>query len=214
MADNYTIISLALQKLGVTGALKAPSQSDLDLGLTTLQSLYRQLISNGALGRARPVTACGDYTARENDRILRTSSDRQDITLPMLVAEEHDNDSWDDYQIGYSGSSRRRPPRDGSFVIINDAASGYTEEYIYEAYVAKWISLHDLSTQQYEEVRDTNNHVVSITPASIAPLSFRDQNGLAAYLATKLADYYGGQLYRFRKALTRQGFSTGQSIDS
>jgi hypothetical protein len=75
-------------------------------------------------------------------------------------------------------------------VVINDATTGGTVEYIYEGYTNRWISLHDLSLQQAENVLDSNGGIISVIPESTAPLSYRDLNGLAALLATKLADHY------------------------
>jgi len=191
MASAKSVITLALSKLGVSGAGKAPRQSDLDLGITTLQALYRYLISSGALGRARPVTPVDHYTARENDRIFRTAEHATlfQIDLPDIVTDTYagcsDSIYYDDPQC-----SGPRPPREGAFVIINDANTGNTAEYIYEGYTNRWISVHDLSLQEREEVRDANGGILAVKPESVAPLSYRDMNGLAALLATKLADHY------------------------
>ena len=191
MSSCKTIVTLALSKLGITGGSKPPRQADLDLGLTTLQSLFRNMISSGTLGRARPVTvADADYTARENDRIQRRPG-IGDIKLPDTVQDDRHGvfecSDFYDYPLG----SHPRPPREGAFVIINDTATGGTEEWIYEGYTNRWITLHDLSLQEYEEVRDSGGHIVTIKQPSIAPLSMRDENGLAALLATKLADHFG-----------------------
>jgi len=187
MASAKSVITLALSKIGVAGAAKAPRQADLDLGLTTLQALYRYLISSGALGRARPVIPTADYTARENDRVYRNNGHVGEITLPDVIVDRHDcSDSiyYDDYTSG------PRQPRDGAFVIINDANTGNTAEWVYEAYTNRWISVDDLSLQEREEVRDADGNLVYVRPTSEAPLSTRDMNGLAALLSTKLADHY------------------------
>jgi hypothetical protein len=194
MASTYSIVTLALSKLGISGGTRPARQADLDLGLQTLRSLYRNLISSGALGRANPVTPHGDYTARENDRILRNIDHIGTIALPELVRERASfghSDQYDFYD--YPVCGRPRPPRDGAFVIINDANSGGTEEWLYEAYTNRWISLHDLTLQEHEELRNDAGNIIGIVEPSVAPLSYRDENGLAALLATKLADHFGAQ---------------------
>jgi len=193
MTTCADIITLALSKLGVAGGLKPPSQPDLDLGLTTLMSLYRQMISSGKLGRARPVSPTDDYSARENDRIFRTSDFTGTIQLPEIVTDtwhgEFDDDRF--YDRYPAPCHAPRPPRDGAFVIINDAVSGNTAEFIYEGYINQWVSIHDLNLGNGQNVTDAQGDVIEVIPPSVPPLSFRDANGLAAYLATMLADHYG-----------------------
>lgn len=196
MASCIEIITLALSKLGVAGGTKTPRQTDLDLGLQTLQSTFRMLISSGMLGRANPVAPQGDYTAQENDRIFRTSSATGSITIPELVhdCDRHYNIAFGDYYDDPYSSTRTRPPRDGAFIIINDATTGNSVQYIYEGFSNRWISVHDLSLDPGGDVLDINGLVVAVNEPSIAPLSMRDANGLAALLATKLADHYAATL--------------------
>jgi len=193
MTSCKTIVGLALSKIGVSGGVKPARQADLDLGLITLQSLLRALISGGTLGRARPVTIDGGiYTARENDRIQRLAG-MGTVIRPDTITEEladlHTCGSVEFYD--YPVCAPPRPPRDGAFVIINDTSTGNTEEWIYEGYTNRWISLHDLSLDESGEVRDDQGHIIAVKADSVCPLAARDANGLAALLATKLADHFG-----------------------
>jgi hypothetical protein len=66
-----------------------------------------------------------------------------------------------------------RPPLDCSVVVIQDEATGNTAEWIYDGHTGRWLSLYDLTLD------------------SIAPLAYRDPQGLAALLATTIADQFG-----------------------
>jgi hypothetical protein len=195
MSSCRAVITLALSKLGISGGSKPAREADLTLGLTTLTSLYRSLIANGSLGRSRSVVPTGDYIARPNDRILRQSAMIGEITLPDTVCDDYANRAYSYYYDDDDDCGDRvNTPLDGSFVIINDEASGQTQDWMFEAYTSRWISLFDLSLQEYQEVLDDAGNVVQIVQPSIAPLSFRDDNGLAAMLAMRLSDHYGAQV--------------------
>ena len=71
----------------------------------------------------------GDYTAAENQRVLRTSTHVGSITLPDNITEDQTS----------------RPPRDCSVVIISDELSGATAEFLYDGSVKKWVPLTSLS---------------------------------------------------------------------
>jgi hypothetical protein len=191
MASCKHIITLALSKLGVASSVKPVRDEDLQLGLSTLISRYRSLIATGGLGKGRHRHVTSDYIARPFDRILKDSTTPITITLPELVSV-HDRFRGD-YSYDVCGDPRH-PPRDGSFIVINDAQTGGTEEHIYEGYTNRWISVFDLSLNEYTENRNDAGQIVSITPESTAPLSFQDENGLAAFLAISLADHYGADL--------------------
>jgi hypothetical protein len=195
MASCNHIITLALSKLGVAGGHKKPRAEDLALGLTTLQSLYRALIDTGALGRARDVLVTEDYVARENDRILRLADATGDITLPETVAVTyglpHLSCGEADYGLA-SALCGKRPPRNGAFVVINDAASGNTQEAVYDGYANKWMIVSDLNLDDRTEYR-THDGVLLETRTCAAPLS-GNANGLAARLAVAMADHYQAAL--------------------
>jgi hypothetical protein len=193
MTTCTDIITLALSKLGVAGGLKAPGEVDLNLGLTTLQSYYRQLISSGKLGRVRPVSPIGDHIAGENERIFRASDFRGVIDLPTFIVEAWHGGDFRICHYDHHPADRTmpRPPRDGAFVIINDARSGNSEDYIYDGYVNQWVGIHDLNLGHGENVTDANGNIIDVVPPSVPPLANRDANGLAALLAVKLADHYG-----------------------
>lgn len=85
-------------------------------------------------------------------------------------------------------------PLDTSVVVIVDAFSGTVTEFIYDGQIKAWVSLYDL--------------VIT----SEAPLSRRDEQGLAACLAVALADEFSGnvgpftmqQAAAFKTALTHR----------
>ncbi len=190
MASCNQVCTLALSKLGIAGGTKRPRDADLSLALQTLQSLYRSLIDGGALGRPRPVVMDGDYTARENDRILRRSGD---IEFPQLVSEEIGFPSCGLYDGSYdygqaTSAYCQRPPRNGAFVVVNDAVSGNSFEVVYDGYKGRWITIGDLTLDDNTEVRDANGVLLEVR-TSDAPLS-SNINGLAALLALQLADHF------------------------
>lgn len=197
MTDKYdmnsckSVITLALSKLGIAGGDKVPRQADLELGLTTLKSVYRNLISSGALGRAKPRIVDSHTVANENDRILRVAGATGTVELPQTVTGHATSCGDYDYGIRGANDNRPRPPRNGSFVVINDAQTGETGEYIYDSYRNAWTTISDLSLDDEKAIRDSDGTLLEIR-TSVAPLS-DDLNGLAALLALKLADHFGAQ---------------------
>ena len=194
MSSCKSIIVLALSKLGVAGGAKAPRDTDLALGLITLQSLFRSLITNGTLGRARTVVPKDTYIAGENERIFRTNNQVGGISLPITIMDRHftGDDERADYGLGTSCTSYERPPRNGSFVVINDAITGNTVEYIYDGYTNLWVSIGDLTLDDNTVVTDASGNPIQYKTSS-APLS-ANSNGLAALLATYLADHYSAKI--------------------
>ena len=103
-------------------------------------------------------------------------------TLEITLPETVDDDS---HQV---------TPLDCSVIVINDAFTGGVYEFIYDGQNKKWQSLYDLV----------------ITDE--APLSRRDEQGLAACLAETMADEFSGnigpftmrQAAAFRTALTHR----------
>lgn len=185
------VIDGSLRKLGKLGAGRTARTVDAEDALESLKGLYRSLINSGAFGRLRDVIPTADYTAGENERILRYSDSTATISLPALVT-----DYWfGTCQYGSrwvppgSETSASRPPRDCSIVVVSDAFTGITEEFLYDAQDRTWQSLSDLAL-------DTE-----------APLSRRDPDGLKAALAVTIADEYGGELTAPTTALAR-GFQS------
>ncbi len=195
MTPCIQIITLALSKLGIAGGAKAPQTADLELGLTTLQGLYRNFISSGALGRANNRVVSGDYVAGENDRILRQAGSSGTIELPETVSSAPNAFVGGyDYGMASHRDCRVGPPRNGSFVVINDAQTGETAEFIYDGYRNAWTSIDDLNLDDGVRVYDPDGSLLEVR-TSIAPLS-QDINGLAAVLALRLADHYGATLHK------------------
>jgi hypothetical protein len=172
------IVDGALRKLGKLGSGRTARAGDAGDALESLKGLYRSLINSGAFGRLRDVVPTADYTAGENERIFRNSYPPNTISLPALVADTHFGDPGD-YGSRWvppgSEAQGTRPPRDCSIVIVTDAFTGVTEEYLYDGHDHTWQSLSDL------------------TLAGQAPLSRRDPDGLKAMLAMQFADEYGGE---------------------
>jgi len=187
MTTPRTIITLALSKLGIAGGAKKPRQEDLDLGLVTLQSYYRFLISSGALGRPRNTVldeGTTDYVAHENESIHRVNPGIQSIELPLTVTDDNNNLISDKYYDCYYGGVRT--PRNGTFVVIVDAISGNSQESIYDGYTKNWCSIGDLDLDE-----------------SQAPLS-SNLNGLASRLAQDLSDHYDAELNQVTVVAGRQ----------
>jgi hypothetical protein len=106
-----------------------------------------------------------------------------------MVADAYSG-SPDDYGSRWTppGSlAGQRPPRDCSIVVVSDAFTGTTEEFIYDAQDRTW---QDLSALMLD---------------SEAPLSRRDRDGLSAALAMQIADEYGGDISPLTVRLA-QGF--------
>lgn len=188
MATCRETVEGALRKLGKLGAGRSARTADLADGLSALQGLYRHLITSGAFGRLRDVIPTEDYTAGENERILRNSDDIASITLPELVPDIVYCGNPCDYGSRWvppGGNASDRPPRDCSVVVINDTVSGTSVEYLYDGQKAEWVDISALEL-------DDN-----------APLSSRDTDGLKARLAMQIADEYGGQVPALTLQLAR-----------
>lgn len=175
----------ALRKIGVLAAGREARAVDRDDTFDALKALYRQMITNGAFGRLRDVIPVSDYTAYENERIFRNSEDVVSITLPETLRNWV---YWGDY--GIYGIYPYEPvppatnainldvrtPRDCAVVTIIDKFSGLVSDFIYDGQQKSWQGISDLTLDDE------------------APLSFRDQLGLQALLATQISDEYGREL--------------------
>lgn len=160
MASCLDIVNGALRKIGVLAAGREARAVDRDDVFGSLKSLYRSFINDGAFGRLSDFTAVADFTATPNSRVFRNSDTVVTITLPELV---NDLDTT-------------LTPLDLSVIVICDAFTGETTDFVYDGHIKQWQSLYDLAL------------------TSPAPLSFRDEDGLKAVLAVKIVDEFSGNL--------------------
>lgn len=182
MATCRDIVNGALRKIGKLAGGREPRTQDSTDALEALRGLYRQLINSGAFGRLQDVVPTGaSYTAGENERVFRNSDATIEITLPELVRRDQPcgplpYDEEDAYYPDGVVDNAMRPPRDCSVVIISDAFTAQTVEYIYDGQQKLWTPLYGLEL------------------TSDAPLSTRDPEGLKALLAMQIVDEFGGTL--------------------
>lgn len=180
MATCRNIINRALRKLGRLGGGREPRTADQTDALAALQGLYTAWVASGAFGRMADVTPLTDYTAGENERIIRTDATIA-VTLPETVPYYSDplpyNRERDTYATNYEAvDCNNRPPRNGALVQIKDRAGGKVETWIYDGTARDWVSIENLQLD------------------SEAPRSGTDPEGLSALLATELADTFGAEL--------------------
>lgn len=195
MLSNIDVVKGALRKLGVLASGRTPRDTDRDDTFAALQGIYRQLITNGAFGRLRDVVPTTDFTAVGNVRIFRPADAAAiSITLPETVNRQ---DYWCDHRIYGScwcpDNTVRRdvtPPRDCSVVTISDGLTGNTYDFIYDGHTKLWQGIYDM------ELTDP------------APLSFRDPQGLMAYLAWQVADDFSAPVGQSTLKLA-QNFQSG-----
>lgn len=168
----------AMRKIGRLAAGREPRAADSADGLAALQGLYRQWIVGGAFGRLADVIPTGaTYVARENERVFRNSAATLSVTLPETVATQPNPRSYADEVLTYDGvGGTTRPPRDCAVVVVSDAFTGQTLEFIYDGSQRLWQAIN------------------ALTLDSIAPLSARDPKGLEACLAQQIADEFGAQV--------------------
>lgn len=122
------LITRAMRIIGVVAGGDTPQEAEAADALETLIGIYRRMITEGTFGELSDAIPTTDYTACENQRVIRNSISVGDITLPDTI---NDNGSI-------------RPPRDGSVIIITDVFSNTTNEYIYDGAVKSWVALTDL----------------------------------------------------------------------
>ena len=182
MATARDITNGALRKIGKLAGGREPRTQDASDALEALRGLYRQLINSGAFGRLRDVVPTGSaYTAGENERVFRNSDATLTIDLPELVRRDLPCGPlpYDEEEAYYPNGvidNAMRPPRDCSVVVVSDAFTAQTVHYIYDGQQRLWTPIDGLELD------------------SVAPLSFRDPEGLKCLLATQINDEFGGQL--------------------
>jgi hypothetical protein len=174
MSTCQQIIARALGKLGIVGAGQTPTTDDNTLGLQALVALYRHLITAGAFGELYDVIPTGTaYTASENERVMHDST--LTVTLPATITNVEAISDYD--RVAYiDDEALVRPPRDGSVVVDINTTTAITNDWLYDGQNKVWRKIQGL--------------VLS----DVAPHSHRDENGLAALLATHLADEFGQQI--------------------
>ncbi|WP_114227038.1 MULTISPECIES: hypothetical protein [Sphingomonas] len=197
------IAILALEKIGVLGAGATPETVDTDRALGSLRSYYQRLINGGAFGRCDDVIPnSSPYYAGEFERVVHDGTVTVILpqTLPYVGADESYGEVCFDVDFG-----RARPPVDLClFSEVSTAVSGgYVRDYIWDGRVRKWCEINGLQLTDY------------------APLSARDEDGLACAIAIRLAATYGQQptpettqsAMRFEEALVFQWSENAEFVE-
>lgn len=202
MATVQTIINRALAKLGVIGAGEDPEDNDNALCFQALKGVYRHLRTAGAFGTIYEVFPNTEsYFANENEHIIRNADVTKVVILPESVANI---EGQGDYGVPTFTVDENyvRAPRDMAYIAITDQATSTTLDYLYDGQNALWRCIE------------------TMTLNDVAPLSFRDENGLAACLAMHVADEFGQQVTqlisrsanRFEEGVTQNWSESGQLI--
>jgi len=199
MSNCASVITLALEKLAVVGAGQSPEDADLARGLRSLKGYYQKLINSAAFGELVDIVpATTLYEAGENERIVHDGFVTVNLPVEMPMAY-----TASDYGIvtltEYAGMVR--PPRDLAVVSVVNRSNGDISDYLYDNRVRRWCEINALSVDAY------------------APLSHRDENGLASRLATILAPLFSSnpvapsievEAARFEMALTHNYSQAGR----
>lgn len=183
------VITLALKKLTVVRGSGEPKSQDAADALASLSSFYAELISNGTCGRVYefPVTQGYDNKAWPNTHYAVMDEDGVDIELPDTVPT-----SWwgtwvpsRDYGWGLNVpyADGITTPRDLGIVRITHKDTDERATYMYDATVQRWMRVDNLNIPDQHAVLNRE-----------APLSARNMDGLAALLATRIADQFGQDL--------------------
>lgn len=123
------VINLALKKLGVLRSAGQATTSDAADALASLQSWYKELITQGAFGRVRSVIATTDVEAKVGQHIANTSATPITVTLPV-------EGPWWWYEA--------TTPRDLSVVVSTDLTDTRLT-HIYDAQIQRWVDVETLS---------------------------------------------------------------------
>lgn len=178
MASVSSVINRALRKLGKLGAGRDARTNDAQDALDVLRGLYTSWIISGAFGRLSDVVVSGDFTAYENQRIVRPIGVTAEITLPDFVSMYCEPLPYNLERDQYAGLYENvvgtsRPPRDGAVVVVIDQETGTIANWIYDGTVKIWRQIDTLGLTDE------------------APMSAADPEGLAACLAVECADQFG-----------------------
>lgn len=121
-------ITRALRFLSVVSeGQPAANAYDAQNGLEALKNVYLEFISGGRFGPIADVRVSADYTANENERVIKTTT--LTVTLPTAITTVDD-----------CGTSVTRAPYDRSVVI---EAAAYT--HLYDADLAAWQTIETLT---------------------------------------------------------------------
>ena len=202
MATCRYIVNSALRKLGRLGAGREPRVADAADTLAALQGLYGYWVVAGAFGRLTDVVPLTNYTARENERVMRDPA-LVTVTMPEMVptyAAPRPYGQERAWNAVFPGSAR--PPRDGAVVQIKDTNGGQFETWVYDGTQREWIGIEALQLD------------------SQAPRYGDDPEGLSAALALEVADMFGAevgqgtarQAARYMTALTHRYSTPRQPV--
>lgn len=120
------VITLALRLGKVAGISGTPTASEVDLGLTALQSFYLDMVANGMFGQLADVVTSVPYTVKPGQRVRVLGSAA--ITYPTQVDE----------------GCASFPPYDLSLVETFDVASSTRSLRLFEAGRGAWVELCNL----------------------------------------------------------------------
>lgn len=177
-----SLIKGAMRKIGVLASGAEAPASEAQEALELLRQMYLEFVGAGMFGRQADIfvpDGSADFTAKENRRYTVENIRAIAISLPEMI-----NDSWCRWTPPYGALwvppgldgepvSNDRPPIDGAVVTAADLSSATTRTFVYDAALARWVSLQDM------ELTDQ------------APLSTRYAEGLMCELALRLAAEYG-----------------------
>lgn len=135
MPTCLEIITSAYRKAGVMDAAGTLSASDGQVGLELLQEVYLDILAKGSLGRLTEVNVTADYEALEMDRILITTEDAVEVTLPATYTDED--------------TGLERAPKDLTVVTVTDLRSDYRVLYIFDAIYGAWTRVDELALDDY-----------------------------------------------------------------
>ncbi len=179
-----SLIKGAMRKIGALATGQDVPASEGQEALEMLRQMYLEFVGSGMFGRQADVfvpAGSAGFTANENRRYTVENIRDIAITLPEMV-----NDAWLRWMPPYGElwqapvvdaepTSDERPPLDGALVTAADLSSEATRTFVYDAALARWVSLQDL------EMTDQ------------APLSTRYAEGLMCELALRLSAEYGNE---------------------
>jgi hypothetical protein len=200
MSTVETIATRALSKLGIVGSGQTPEAADLTLAINALKSLYHHYINAGTFGALEdymPVDS--PYDAPENSRIVHDGSIT--VVLPTEYPASYQTDDYGmigtGYDIGYV-----RPPSDLAIVSEVNTDTGIIKDSIYDNRIHEWLNINTL------------------VAANTAPLSHRDEDGLASVLALRIAPDFGAEphplvaraAFHFEEALANNWSIAGEWV--
>jgi hypothetical protein len=192
MSTCQTVCNLALSAIGIIGAGETPEAADSALALQSLKGYYQKLINSGTFGSlADVIPAVTEYLSGENERIVHDGT--VTVTLPVELPAYYETSQYG--FLGYEvDPATVRPPRDLSVVSVVRTDTGAITDHLYDNRLRSWIDVH------------------ALTANAAAPLSHRDENGLASALAMRVAPHFGQEptretaiaAARFEEALCNQ----------